>query len=247
MDGFQDITPYSQLAPFNENFEAIELQNIKQGKGVVDGLVVSAGTGLAVNISSGTIRGWAAKSLTAISNFAVPPSTTSYIWIDESGAPMHTATTADPGGTYVLLGTATTDGSAVTSVAKTGRMEVLSTSGNSLKFGNRPVSMEVNSETLAADKTGAEGDALIQILTPSVANRKYKLPPADARQKRVVVNGATSGVLQITVERYEDATIVATLDPGEHVTILPQLDPATMLARYGATYTVNNAGTDLLL
>jgi len=114
-----------------------------------------------------------------------------------------------------------------------------------LTRGGRLNPVDSNTQTLSGTKTGLVSDAQIQILTPQTSNRTYKLPPADIHVCRTVVNGATSGVLLINVERYEDNTVVASLDPGEFCIVSPQLNPATMAARYGSSYTVHAPGDNL--
>lgn len=81
------------------------------------GFTLSAGTGLNANVAGGTamVNGYVIVS-DATQAVAVTASQTNYIWLAEDGTLSHNTTGTNPG-TDLLLGTAVTDGSGVTSVS----------------------------------------------------------------------------------------------------------------------------------
>lgn len=83
----------------------------------VSGYTLSAGTGLNANVAAGTcvVNGYHIVS-DAAQAVAVTASQTNYIWLAEDGTLSHNTTGTNPG-TDLLLGTAVTDGSGVTSVS----------------------------------------------------------------------------------------------------------------------------------
>lgn len=92
------------------------------GRGVLDGLALSDGGGLVLNVSAGTLFGTSAVEFEDATTVALTGSVTRYIWRDESGNFTQTTTIADPGGTYVCLGKVVTGVSSITSISTTGRM-----------------------------------------------------------------------------------------------------------------------------
>lgn len=89
------------------------------GYGVVDGLAVSAGTGLLADISAGKANIGGIVELAA-SSVVVSASSTNWIWLKADGTTVVATTTAKPTGECCLLGAAVTDGSGVTSVETSG-------------------------------------------------------------------------------------------------------------------------------
>lgn len=88
---------------------------------VVQGLTVSAGTGLNVSVSAGTalINGPVQK--TNSTTVAVSASTTNYIWLSKLGTfSVVAGSAAPPTGDFVYVGAAITDASSVTSVDSSG-------------------------------------------------------------------------------------------------------------------------------
>lgn len=83
----------------------------------VSGYTLSAGTGLNANVAAGTcvVNGYYIVS-DATQAVSVTASQTNYIWLAEDGTLSHNTTGTNPG-TDLLLGTAVTDGSGVTSVS----------------------------------------------------------------------------------------------------------------------------------
>lgn len=95
-----------------------------QGRGVLTGLALSDGGGLDVDVSPGTLLGLQAVEFGDTLTTTLSPSSTLYLWLDESGTFVTTATLSDPGGTYVCLGKVVTGGSTITSIDSTGRMSI---------------------------------------------------------------------------------------------------------------------------
>lgn len=83
----------------------------------LNGYTLSAGTGLNANVSSGTcvVNGYYINS-DATQAVSVTASQTNYIWLNEDGTLSSNTTGTNPGN-ELLLGTAVTDGSGVTSVS----------------------------------------------------------------------------------------------------------------------------------
>lgn len=184
MAGLSRITSVITQSGFNGNLDAIELGNSWiLGRGVLDGLAISAGTGLQVAIAEGVLfSGLKAVELAARTHTLLA-SQTVYVWVNESGTVTTSATYVDPGGTYVCLGTVTTNGSAVTATAATGRMSGLRFSSmNKLKFGedllvlNREdnyVGIGVASPAYRFDISTATDDGLARVdrlLLPNIAS-----------------------------------------------------------------------------
>jgi hypothetical protein len=102
------------------------------GSGVIAGSytpqLLAAGTGLSVNIAAHTaLIGGIPAIHTTVSPWSIPASSTSYIWEYQDGTFDDNITGSDPStveNPAILLGTATTDGTGVTSVNNTLRTEV---------------------------------------------------------------------------------------------------------------------------
>ena len=112
------------------------------GRGVIEGLTLTAGTGLNVSVAAGWI---AADVIAQIGPLTVPvpASATRWIWADPAGATVLTTTSADPGGLWVCLGNVTTSASAVTGVTTSGRMALPRTvSAREWRAGNLRVSLD---------------------------------------------------------------------------------------------------------
>ena len=128
MAGYTRITNYPVIGDWNDNYSALELNSTYSfGRGILSGLTLSAGTGLSLNVAAGTLMGLKAVSISGTST-TVPDASTNYVWINESGSFTTSATTADPGGTYVCLGKVTAAGGVITTIDVTlatgGRMSV---------------------------------------------------------------------------------------------------------------------------
>jgi hypothetical protein len=129
--------------------QSLELANIQQhGRGVLDGLTITAGSGLTLNISSGVMRGLREVELTSTSD-TMPASSTRFVWIDEDGDVITTATLGDPGGTFVCLGQVVTDGSSIISVSASGRMSLFRTDGlRKYRFGEKTLVVDIENNRI---------------------------------------------------------------------------------------------------
>ena len=115
------LVPATAGAPFsgtdyNNNLVNIEAGLLDMGPYVVSGLVPSAGTGLAVNVTAGTasIGGPVVKSGTWTIT-GLTDATLNHLYLKNDGTGAHNTTGTQPAGS-VKLGTATTAGGVVTAV-----------------------------------------------------------------------------------------------------------------------------------
>lgn len=106
-------------APLNSNACYLDVLSCL-GSGsiaVAHGLVISAGSGLSINITAGTAYINGPVQLATATTAVVNASTTNYIWIGDSGViTVVNGSITPPGSSYAYLGAAITDGSGVTSV-----------------------------------------------------------------------------------------------------------------------------------
>jgi hypothetical protein len=124
MAGFVRMSAGFTTNSVDQHSENIELQNARQhGRGILEGLALSAGAGLELQVSAGTMIGSIVKEHGALTQ-ELTASSTLYIWLSEDGAISTTADATDPGGTLVCLGKAVTSGVAITSLTTEGRMEL---------------------------------------------------------------------------------------------------------------------------
>jgi hypothetical protein len=109
---------------WNSNWLLVESSFADLGSYVITGLVPSAGTGLSVNVSSGTALVGAHLAAAGFVIGSLAPSTTNYLYLLQTGVGTSNTTGVAPAAS-VFLGTATTSGSAVTAVAIAGRPAAL--------------------------------------------------------------------------------------------------------------------------
>ncbi len=114
------VTKWNNLATYLE-----QAHNDLIGFGIVDGLELGIGTGLFATVTSGTLNAKSCVTVSNIPDYACPPSSTVYLWINEDGAITTTTNTVFPGGSYVCMGRVTTDGSSVTEISRINRQEIL--------------------------------------------------------------------------------------------------------------------------
>ncbi len=109
----------------NLNILASKIQTVTQGGcggfGVLNGLDLTAGTGLVVNISAGSalvgdVLDYGGGSL------VLPSSQISYVWLTSTGVPAFSNLLAPPSGAVCFLGTVVTNGSAISSVDYSNRI-----------------------------------------------------------------------------------------------------------------------------
>ena len=109
----------------NQNLTYLEDLHTKGlGYGCISGLTLSISSGFNAAIANGVFLGLTVRSLSSIANFACPPSSTSYLWIDEVGNVVRTSTTTSPGGAVGCLGKVVTDGSGITSITYDNRDDI---------------------------------------------------------------------------------------------------------------------------
>lgn len=112
-------------ADWNDNFELVEQSILDLGPYVISGLVPSAGTGLAVDVTAGTASIGGRVTFTSFSISSLAPSAVNHLYVLNDGTGTSNTTGTAPANS-AKLGTATTDGSGVTSVDTTpasGRQE----------------------------------------------------------------------------------------------------------------------------
>jgi len=134
---FNEVTSGSPLtaAMWNDNFDSIALQNISQaGVGIVSGCVLSAGSGLTLNISAGVVVGHECVPISSFT-WTCLDNVTRYAWLDWtvayiSGVTTYiptivfTTSTTNPGGTIIPLGKVITASGAITSITTDNRSEL---------------------------------------------------------------------------------------------------------------------------
>lgn len=235
---------------FNGILDRIErLNRDLVGRGVMSGLVITAGTGLTVNISAGWAVGVAPTVVAAISASPVPASSTRFVWVDvTTGSVTLTLTSTDPGGELVCLGSVTTSGVAVTSISSIGRVDLP-------RFVSHRL-WEVGAGLLQADldagliKLGPSEDAAesavitaTRVLTTRSTNiqriqcasgQKVLLPnPSDVALGRwfEIVNDNAGGGASITVRDHTDATTIATVAPEAATRFVPNFGRTAWINR----------------
>lgn len=115
----------SVVAPFNANAQHLELLSNFGGGGyaVLEGLTLSAGTGLTLNIAKGYGAIGGLVELAANTTLALPDGTNArrWLWLRQDGTLTYTLTAAPPAATVcVLLGSALVNAGAIASVDTSG-------------------------------------------------------------------------------------------------------------------------------
>lgn len=219
------------------------------GIGVATGLVISAGSGLALSVSAGfAMTGDGPLSVGALS-IVLPDESTRYIWLNSAGTLTAASTTTAPNATAVYLGRAVTTGGAIAGVDDSGVVRIagsqlfrtladrgapgdvpkspvmtITQAGSYLFDGaaHRQTGPTFYAATLTGDITLNERDADVLALTPSGANRKVILPAsASYASRRKVLNTAASGGPNLLVRNPADSATVATLTPGQMSIVAP--------------------------
>ena len=145
----------------NDNLQTIEDSLFDLGPYVIDGLVPSAGTGLAVDVTAGTASIGGRVTVAAFSITGLTPSAVNHLYLLNTGAgASNTSGTAPPGS--VKLGTATTDGTGVTSVDTT------PASGRQEKVDLTSVVTTTDANAFSAQQTFGLNDAVATISRPVV-------------------------------------------------------------------------------
>jgi hypothetical protein len=95
------------------------------GNAVIHGLVLSAGTGLSVNVSAGTAMLDGAVPFNASALGSLTNNTRNHIWLERGGNLSATTTLTAPGTTYCYLGSALTAAEVVSSLDQSGVLYLL--------------------------------------------------------------------------------------------------------------------------
>lgn len=104
----------------NLGFAMSEVLSRSPGVGVLDGLALSTVSGLSITVGAGFALNQGIIDVAAdITGVAVPPSSTSHIWLSASGT-ITAGTTTPPAGRQVYLGSVVTGVSSVTSISTNG-------------------------------------------------------------------------------------------------------------------------------
>jgi hypothetical protein len=259
MPGFTRLGAYITQSIVNDVLDALELWAARQGKGVLSGLELTAGTGLEVAVSAGDLLGLRAVSIDSTTH-ALGASQTRYVWIDEAGAVTTSAGDDDPGGTAVCLGLVTTDADSVTIITKAGRMETARWVDRVYRIGagvSGASRMEVDPEAQEVRILGrldVNGHILrpyaqhaltanlnlpaswpnVVRVTPDAPGRKVILPAdPDLGLDFEIVNDGAEDVL---IRDPADGSTLATLNPGERCLARPTVVAGE--AAWPATLTV---------
>lgn len=182
---------------WNNNASLIEnLPLFGIGVGILSGMVLSDEGGFDVGVSDGYVSMTVVKEITGISNITIPASSTSFIWIDESGTLTRTATDTYPGGTVACVGRVETDGSGITSILYDNRYDII-------------LPKDVRGSMASVALTGGE-----VILTPSqykcpilslsgtlTSNVELVVPPN--RGWQWLVRNATTGAYTVKVKTFD--------------------------------------------
>ncbi len=100
---------------YNQNWTLVESSFLSVASGIVTGLTVTAGSGLAVTVAAGTAIIGAEMIVPQIGIGPLTPSTLNYLYLQQNGQGT-TNTSGTPPPLSIVLGTATTGVSSVTSV-----------------------------------------------------------------------------------------------------------------------------------
>lgn len=235
---------------FNGILDRLEGQNNYQhGRGVLNGLEVSAGAGLTIDVSAGWMVATAPVLVAAQTAVVVPASATVFVFIASDGTVTTSASSADPGGEVVCLGSVTTDGAGVTSVSDSMRQALARFSALrvwEVGAGVLVVNTEARTVTLAG---GLELMTEFSTLTATktldalsadvhriqcVAGQKVQLPdPDNCGDGRIfqVVNDNGGGGADVTVRDDTDSTTVATVTPGSRAVLMKSFDKTAWVLR----------------
>ena len=241
--GFPRLGAILTQGLFNGILDRIEAQNAYQhGRGVLTGLVVSAGSGETIDISGGWMVANAPALIAGQTAIAVPTNTKSYVFVDSSGSVTTSASPADPGGEIVCLGSVTTDGANVidvseemrTSLARFSAFRVWEVGAGVLIVNTdaRTVQLGGSFEPLTEFLTLTD-DLVMSALSPDVlriqcaAPRDILLPdPDDCGDGRTIkiVNDNDGGGESLTIRDNADSTTIVTLAPGEQALLMKSFD-----------------------
>jgi hypothetical protein len=148
-------------ADWNAAFDAVEAAILDLGPYVITGLVPTAGTGLAANVTAGTASIGGRVTFVAFSITGLTPSTLNHLYVTNAGTGTSNTTGIAPANS-AKLGTATTDGTGVTSVDTT------PASGRQVKVDLTTVVAASNANLFTAQQTFRLNDAVATVSRPLV-------------------------------------------------------------------------------
>jgi hypothetical protein len=152
-------------ADWNENIDALELLGIYVlGRGIISGLGISAGVGLALTVAAGKVNTLKPASLSGFS-YNVPDNQTSYIWMDNEGTCTATTSTTYPGGNVVCLGKVVAAAGSISSVSTDNRDELVRMESR----GVLRIGKDLTIDTLTGAVKHREGTNAIQGVATLVA------------------------------------------------------------------------------
>ena len=188
----------ADVTSYNSNWNLLEASLFDLGPYVISGLTASAGTGLSVNITSGTASiGGQVVEASTFTIGGLTPSTTNHLYLQQDGTGTANTSGTAPANS-VKLGTCVTGASSVTSVAAnwaSGRQQKQRT--ESLVMGNgagNPRSLNLASWAAS----GSEGQECIGVLPDGAVAGCVSLTPATTARNTVTpsADGASALVLQ---------------------------------------------------
>jgi hypothetical protein len=239
------------VAWLNRLIQAITGDRLRTGgRGILSGLAISAGAGLSLTIAEGYVM--IDGEAMPVDDFAhvLPNNQTNYVWLTVSwnqgsqeyvAEVLLTATSADPGPTYVCLGMVTTTGGTITSVSTAGRVDLARWDGlRAYSIGGDLLSADLldrrvtcrGAQACRVRGVTATGDILADdhiILANSAAGAiTLTLPAAASVPGRLITVKRAAGGNNVTVE----ADGADTLDGGTNV-VLGALYDAVRLVSFG--------------
>jgi hypothetical protein len=226
---------------WNDNFEAIEDALFDLGPYIISGLVPSAGTGLAVDVTAGVASIGGRVTFIAFSIGGLTPSTVNHVWVLQNGTATSNTTGTAPA-LSAKLGTATTDATTVIAVdvsPTSGRQEKLTpgsatawtaaqtiTLNDATATVSRPLTLRhSNSGGVGAAGIGVGIDLHIETATEGIFNTAARI---DARATAVTA-GAVTGAIDLLVPSAGSMVTPLSVAPGQ--VLLAQAPTAT--ANYG--------------
>lgn len=190
--GLNRLGSYLSQQLWNENVDRLErLAGTTQGRGVLQGLELAAGTGLEVTVSAGTLVDGAAAQDVVACTVSLPASTSRYVWMNASGVPVLSSSSADPGAGTVCLGRVYTDADSVTAVTTEGRTEGARwTDLRRFEIGNSNLVLDSETGRVAV---GGEPVSGFDVYLPSTFSEVAKLTAAEWVPRTTLPSAPSSG------------------------------------------------------
>jgi hypothetical protein len=233
------------------------------GHGIISGLALNTGATLALAVDSGTAMIGAPIQF-AGGSITVPNNTTYVrIWLKQDGTLAYTTSTTPPDATSLFLGTVTTASGVITVADGSGRVSIKTgqpyrrtadtgmptdappssmslvseTNAGIYRWdgaAHKPVGATVNTQTITGTLALDQYSAQVQVITPSGATRKVKLPASPGIGDSIrIINAALTGGNSIQVRDSADTMTLATLAPGQSIpAIYPNVGGASSTAKY---------------